>query len=188
MRRCQLKDHPVYFNEFDFKKNELKYLTLSENSSLKVHWICKNGHSWFSSPLNRNKGLDCRFCPKEKKINDNSIKIVSHCCQNGHEWLEPDTIYNKRKTCLRCQYHIFDARTFLEKKYKNVLVLGFSKYSVLNKNKFHFYEDEVYYKFPIIKSILDNEKDKTIKINSVKLKAVTLSMDEGYIFEKGKFF
>lgn len=187
--RHYIKNHPVYFVEFDHKKNSIKALHYSDASSLKIHWICKNGHEWFSSPLNRNKGLSCPFCPKELKTKnlENSLKSIRHICDNGHEWIEPISLFNKRKTCVRCECNIFDALTFINQQYPDIAIEGMPlikghewEYS----NTFKFFEDEICHKWPIVKSILDNYKDKTVKINSAKLKTCFLSMDDAFLFEK----
>lgn len=185
--RHYIKNHPVYFIEFDRKKNPVEALHYSDASSIKLHWICKNNHEWFSSPLNRNKGFTCPFCPKNKAIKENSLKSLKYVCEQGHSWLESKILYNNRKTCIRCDYNIFDAKTFISQYYPEIPIeiLSIDKPGIFfHPGTFKFYEDEIYYKYPIIKSILDNYLDKTKKINSVKLKTIHPSMDEAYLFEK----
>ena len=209
-RRHQIKLHPVYFNEFNHKKNPVSSLQLSDASSVKVHWICKNSHEWYSSPLNRKLGLECPFCPKKKKVikpidisiveyfsikNDalmtdlsaSSLKTFRWVCDENHEWLEPICLFDKRRSCVRCDYSIYDASTFIRQQFPDVPIEILpleEKDSTVFVNTFKFFEDEVYHKWPIIKSIIDNHLDKTCKINSVKLKTTYPSMDDSFLFEK----
>jgi hypothetical protein len=208
--RHQIKSHPIYFTEFDHKKNPVSSLHLSDASSIKVHWICKNGHEWYSSPLNRNSGLECPFCPKKKKVTDpvgisvveyfsikndalmtdlsaSSLKTYRWVCDENHEWLEPMCLFDKHRGCSRCDNSIYDAETFIRQQYPDVPVevIPLEKDATTEySNTFKFYEDEIYHKWAIVKSILDNYSDKTIKINSVKLKTKYPDMDESYLFEK----
>ena len=55
---------PDLVEEWDYEKNEgLSPETISVNSSKKVHWICKKGHTWITSVSARTAGKGTR-CPK----------------------------------------------------------------------------------------------------------------------------
>ena len=50
--------------EWDFARNKIDPYTISSNSHMKVYWICKRGHMWKASVLNRNQGSGCPHCDK----------------------------------------------------------------------------------------------------------------------------
>ncbi len=63
-----LKDNKDLMNEWNYEKNkEFDINNITSGSSKKVWWICKNGHEWEASVVNRVKGRSCPIC-KNKKI------------------------------------------------------------------------------------------------------------------------
>ncbi len=72
---CNRKDkllkytHPELFVEIDRTKNvDLNLELITNGTSRKVWWICKNGHSWFQNIDTRVRlGSSCRFCKSFKE-------------------------------------------------------------------------------------------------------------------------
>lgn len=77
--------NPDIASEFDIDKNSVPAEKISPNSTSKVWWKCKNGHSWQATPNSRRKGFGCRFCSyEEAKIEKDYSKTL--------EFLNPDLL------------------------------------------------------------------------------------------------
>lgn len=66
-REGSLEDnYPAIAQEWDFGKNktvtDLTPQTITKGSSMKVWWICPNGHSYLAIISNRTKGEGCKQC------------------------------------------------------------------------------------------------------------------------------
>lgn len=69
--------NPAFLSEWDFEKNNtIKPSELTLNNKTKVWWLCKNQHSYFQSPSDRNNGHGCPICAKQKKIDSYLSKIL----------------------------------------------------------------------------------------------------------------
>ena len=59
--------NPTLANEWNYEKNDgLTPMDVLPNSNKKVWWKCSKGHEWQAIIANRNKGLGCPVCRKEK--------------------------------------------------------------------------------------------------------------------------
>ena len=108
--------HPELLFEWDYKSNEKGPEEYTSGSNVNVNWICKNGHKWPASIVQRVHGSGCPYCSGQRAIpgktdirtidpklieewdfekNDNispemflphSSKIVWWKCKKGHSW------------------------------------------------------------------------------------------------------
>ena len=80
-----LKDkYPELLKEWDYEKNDLNPDEVTFGSRKKVWWICKEGHSYFSSIYDKSKGKNCPY-------HSNPIRKVGY--GNDLESTHPDLIY-----------------------------------------------------------------------------------------------
>ena len=69
--------HPEIIDEWDFDKNGvLDPAKLFPNSSLKVHWLCENKHSWQASIAARTSGNGCPYCRGTYASNTNNLEFL----------------------------------------------------------------------------------------------------------------
>lgn len=59
--------NPKIAEEWNYDKNEKKPYEIGAGSGKKYWWVCKQGHEWKESPVNRCKGYNCPKCNKERK-------------------------------------------------------------------------------------------------------------------------
>lgn len=63
-----IKDIPELVAEFDFEKNTIPLETITTGMDHRIHWKCKKGHEWCTSPHNRVRGKSgCPTCWKKKE-------------------------------------------------------------------------------------------------------------------------
>ena len=104
---------------------------VTPHSHLKIWWLCKKGHEWQASVINRNKGSGCPYCsgrlasiesnltrlnPKLAKewhptkngiltprdVTAGSHKKVWWICKKGHEWVASIGSRNSGNKCPYC--------------------------------------------------------------------------------------
>lgn len=122
---------PDLVNEWDYDKNCCLPNEIRFASSYNVHWKCKYGHEWITSPHARvSHGNNCPYCNRgvtdvynlavtypdllkewNYKLNDGinpywltpqSHKVVSWVCTKGHTWSA--SIINRTKNHSGCPY------------------------------------------------------------------------------------
>lgn len=59
---------PELENEWDFEKNVLNPYEFNPYSRKKVFWVCKKGHKWKATIVDRYRGTGCPKCNEERKI------------------------------------------------------------------------------------------------------------------------
>lgn len=57
--------NPTLFKEWNFSRNKLRPDQVTAGSSIKVWWICKNGHEWEAVINNRSRGRGCPYCYRQ---------------------------------------------------------------------------------------------------------------------------
>ena len=78
-----LEDSLLYRNpdiskEWDYKKNTPFIPSqFHSGSNKKMHWICKENHSWDASIKSRNRGRGCPQCAKSKTIINRRISLIN---------------------------------------------------------------------------------------------------------------
>ena len=61
--------NPTLAKEWNYEKNgKLKPCDVKFASNKKVWWICKHGHEWEATIVNRNKKRGCPFCSQSRRI------------------------------------------------------------------------------------------------------------------------
>ena len=87
-----------YLSEWDEQKNKgLDPRAISNNSNIKVWWRCSLGHSYQSSPKNRNSKQGCPYCAG-KKVLKGFNDLQSYAEQNLKEIIEEwDSYANNEK-------------------------------------------------------------------------------------------
>ena len=124
-------NNPQLLLEWDYNKNIILPLSLTNGSEKKVWWKCENGHSWFASIYSRAKlKSNCPFCSgrcatiennlskkypellKEWDYSNNielpenvtpkSNKTISWKCKHGHQW--KTSICNRTQNKTNCPY------------------------------------------------------------------------------------
>lgn len=124
-------EHPELLKEWNYDKNKIKPTELTSGSNLKVWWICKLGHSYEASVVNRIKGTGCPYCANLKilkgfndlattnpslslewnyeknDITPNDVVAGTHLrvwwkCKKGHEWQASIASRNKGIGCPIC--------------------------------------------------------------------------------------
>lgn len=61
--------HPEISLEWDYEKNNgLLPSEVSSANNKKLWWLCKNGHSWEATILNRHQGNGCPICTNQKVL------------------------------------------------------------------------------------------------------------------------
>lgn len=208
LRGKTLISSPFYF-EIDKKKNGKEVVDLRWTSQSKIWWLCKNGHSWLSSPRNRSRGINCPFCLKTNKASAEEIKSLYHLfsakndinpsemsdnlckqyiweCSQGHQWLAPIGNQLKRLDCVRCDNRILEPETFLKQLYPECSKIQIVSLLAdkMSSGVLTFYEDEVCYKLDIVRSYLNYEIGKTYKLSARRLSVETVDMDVAWLFEK----
>lgn len=124
--------NPELVKEWNYKKNgNQKPNMFLASYSKKVWWICKNGHEWQATIINRSRGTGCPYCAGVKTIvgyNDlatvnpelikewnyekngdmnpniisaNTNKKVWWKCRKGHEW---EAVISSRNAGNGCPY------------------------------------------------------------------------------------
>ena len=174
--------NPTIGREWNYKKNgPLFPASFSVNSSKKVWWICEKGHEWESTIDNRSskKKSGCSFCcsshTKLEKFIEEKLGIEKfdkpHLINSKINYrpdyklsetifLNSDGLFWHREDSKGRCYHA-EMRESYESEGKRIL---------------QFYEDEVYNKWPIVESIINNSLGKiTNKVQARKceLKEVT---------------
>lgn len=61
-------EYPDIVKEWDYENNILTPDKVAPTSQLKIHWICKRGHSYVMSPVRRIKNTECPKCAKNHRI------------------------------------------------------------------------------------------------------------------------
>lgn len=61
-------EYPKIAEEWDYENNELTPDKVAPTSQLKIHWICKRGHSYIMTPARRTKNTGCPKCAKNHRI------------------------------------------------------------------------------------------------------------------------
>ena len=60
--------YPELLAEWDYKKNKINPDVFSPGSNKIVWWICKNGHEFSMSIVNKTSGQKCPYCSKQKLL------------------------------------------------------------------------------------------------------------------------
>ena len=112
------------------KNGKLKPSDVTASTNKKVWWLCKKGHEWRASVVNRNNGTNCPYCSGNKVSNDNSLRTINPIlakewhptknsitpdevtsnsglfawwlCSKGHEWKARIYSRNSRTGCPYC--------------------------------------------------------------------------------------
>ena len=105
--------NPELINQWDYTKNLINPKNISRGSSIKVWWLCKEGHSYLSSPLNRINGKHgCPYCSNSSVltgIND----LLTLYPEIAKEWhptknmnLQPQDVFSRsgKKVWWLCKY------------------------------------------------------------------------------------
>ena len=72
--------NPELAKEWHPTKNDNLYpKDVKSNSNKKVWWVCKKGHEWKASIVNRNRGRGCPECSKEKQTSFPEQAIYFYC-------------------------------------------------------------------------------------------------------------
>lgn len=74
-----LAEHnPELVEEWDFEKNiDITPESISYGSAKKVHWKCKEGHTWEATPNDRTQGKGCPFCAQIQRAKTKRKNIVA---------------------------------------------------------------------------------------------------------------
>ena len=74
-----LAEHnPELVEEWDFEKNiDITPESISYGSAKKVHWKCKEGHTWEATPNDRTRGKGCPFCAQIQRAKTKRKNIVA---------------------------------------------------------------------------------------------------------------
>ena len=91
--------YPDLAKEWNYKKNSLKPYEIGAGSGKKYWWICKQGHEYFMSPINRVYGMGCSTCSSERKISVPEKTVLYYLKKFLHEEIisnyRSNTIENK---------------------------------------------------------------------------------------------
>lgn len=69
--------HPELLEEWDHIKNGgLSPFTVEQNSSKKIWWKCKKGHTWQARVYTRNKGIGCPYCSGRYATDKNNLELI----------------------------------------------------------------------------------------------------------------
>lgn len=129
--------NPQMIDQWDVEKNyPLTAWEVAAYDNRDYHWLCKNGHSFSSSPANRTKGTDCPYCkgklpvvgvndfskicptiaadwhPTKNEHNQpenflpNSHAEIWWMCKEGHEWQQMIYARANGSKCPYCQERI----------------------------------------------------------------------------------
>ena len=107
-----LLSNPSVAKEWNYTKNgNLKPESFFANSNKKVWWICKNGHEWQATIINRNKGTGCPYCTGQKVLKGfNDLQTINPSLANdwNHErnnGLKPEdfTASSGKKVWWKCK-------------------------------------------------------------------------------------
>lgn len=123
---------PRIAGEWDYDKNHgMSPDEITQNSSKKIWWRCKNGHSWEATVNSRTRGNGCPYCSGRYASTDNNLlannpelaaewnyeknkglspesftsssgRIVWWKCNNGHEWQASIDRRNHGNGCPYC--------------------------------------------------------------------------------------
>lgn len=114
-KRNEISKNLNLMKQWDYEKNSLDPLSLTEASQKSAWWICDNGHSWFARVECRSRGNSCPYCSghkvlfgtndlqtlnplvasewdfKKNKITPSEVTSYSHkkvwwVCNKGHSW------------------------------------------------------------------------------------------------------
>ena len=88
------KEYPGLAKEWNYERNKKKPSEYLPNSSQKVWWKCKKGHSLETSVCNRTKGTNCPICWKERHFEKRQIYIVHKREQHFVALFLGVTLYN----------------------------------------------------------------------------------------------
>ena len=90
-------EYPELIKEIDTSKNtydEIKNYT--SGSTKPIFWVCKNGHSYDRTPVNKIKSKECPICSNERVVEGiNDLK--TWCEANGRAQIIEDWDYSKNK-------------------------------------------------------------------------------------------
>jgi hypothetical protein len=177
--------NPGLANEWNSKLNkELSPQQISPQSNKKVWWLGKCGHEWEAQIYNRTKGHGCFFCKFKITLPEHTIEEKFHIKKFDkahlvHESYRPDfklsegiflnadglywhSIKQKDKS-----YH-FEMRKAYERENKRIL---------------QFYEDEIYEKWSIVESIINNGLGEIVnKVHARKSQMKQLTINESTRF------
>lgn len=157
---CLATKNPKLSKEWDYEKNDLTPADVTECSSKKVWWKCKNNHSWAALVYSRNNGNGCPFCSK--------IELLDGQCVDS---------------LIEAWYYLLlrdnGIKFELNKKYNNSN-LGFGQH------RFDFYIPEIN-TYIEVTSFLENMKHKKFSIvkylkNIVKKKRLVISNGANFQF------
>jgi len=200
--------NPNYLTEWDYEKNNILPSSVTLNSSKKIWWKCKKGHSWQTAVSERTRGYSCPFCKNQKILkgfNDlktlqpNLLKewdyeknnVFPDCvgqgakqkahwiCSKNHEW--ESSIYHRvfnKSGCPNC-YH-FNSTSKREKE-----LLKFIQ-EKLTKNKIVIFPNDRTLIHPYELDIYIPEKNIAIEFNGVYWHSEKAGKDNSYHYNKWK--
>lgn len=93
--------NPDLASEWNYEKNgQLTPQNVIAGSTQRVWWHCKNGHDWYVSIVNRNRGSGCPYC-SGSKAERLTYKILK-------EWNIPFRAEKKFEQDIRVKYYPYD--------------------------------------------------------------------------------
>ena len=116
-KRAEISNRAVplpkkFIDEFDHKKNKIKLENLRKTSIIQVWWICKNNHSWKTSPRSRNsynrstKSSD-KFsgCPECQRISTykTNQSVLKYFNQKLNPTINLKLLHQKSKVLIKWQ-------------------------------------------------------------------------------------
>jgi len=88
---------PDIAKEWNYEKNSLKPYEIGAGSGKKYWWLCKQGHEYLMSPINRVYGMGCSTCSSERKISVPEKTVLYYL----KKFLQEEIISNYRSDTIK---------------------------------------------------------------------------------------
>lgn len=171
---------PHLIDEWDYEKNKISPFEITNGSGKKFNWIChkNSNHKWETAPALRTREAIATGCPSCQSTYSNLEKFIENKLniKKYNKRIRPgaqpdfkltDTLY------LNVDGLYYHSDKFKEKSYHFSLRENFEAH---NERILQFYEDEVYEKWPIVESIINNARGTIgVKIMARKCQPRTLT-------------